>query len=370
MNASRLLFEGLEDRILLNGAAGIVAATQITYNNNGSEQAGNDVVFTLPKFDDQGGTLELERVTIQSTVTADTGARNVQNPGPFDGTLDELTFTLNVTTTVDVAAGTNYVFGPSPLSNSLMNVPMAAGQVRSVTIGGETTGILETIVGVGAPGMSDFISAPGDTTIDITTVSGTTVTLVTTGFTANTWTDPVVNYTVTATVIYEYTEGGGGTDEMYFDAELPAYEAFQPRFPRFQPFYSGTAQPGSTLSIDILGAGGEVLGSTSTMADASGNWTANFYNTYLRTDQPHIVSIRQLHTGYTPLEGSGFNLRRYFSPALLGGAYASEVLTVDNVLGARSASVLLAALHSASVHPITLGLAPYQYELLADSPVP
>jgi hypothetical protein len=370
VNASRLLFEGLEDRILLDGTGGLVGATVFTETHgpvSGTAVAGTDIVFTLPKFDDMGGTRTLLSATLRSTTVVVEGARHAQNASPFAGILDELTFTMNTDTTVDVAPGTMFTFGPTALSESLINVPMNPGDIQTADITGETTGLLDTVVLAGDPQLSDFILAPGDTTITFTATSGTTVTLVTTGFVANSWTDPAVSYTLTGEVVYQYTEGeDGGTDEMYFGAALPEYE----RLPkRFQPLYTGTAQPGATLAIDILGPGGEVLGSTSTMVDAGGNWVANFYDTYM-TGEPHTVSIRQLQAGYTPLEGMGYNLRRYFSPAILGGAYASERLTVENVFGSRSASVSMAALYEASAHPFSLGLAPHAYEMLAYPAVP
>jgi hypothetical protein len=121
--------------------------------------------------------------------------------------------------------------------------------------------------------------------------------------------------------------------------------------------------------VDVLGLGGEVLGSTSTIVDAGGNWAASFYDLGM-TGEPHTVSIRQSYAGYTPLTGAGYNLRRYFSPAILGGAYASEHLTVENVLGNRAADVSMAALYSASANPITLGPTLYAYEMLPMSASP
>jgi hypothetical protein len=121
--------------------------------------------------------------------------------------------------------------------------------------------------------------------------------------------------------------------------------------------------------VDVLGLGGEVLGSTSTVVDAGGNWAASFYDLGM-TGEPHTVSIRQSYAGYTPLTGAGYNLRRYFSPAILGGAYASEHLTVENVLGNRAADVSMAAIYSASANPIMLDPTLYAYEMLPMSASP
>jgi hypothetical protein len=372
VNASRLLFEGLEDRILLSAipAALIASLPRITETHSGSIRptavGGLDTAsFTLPKFDDQGGMRILVEATLVSATATTVGTLNVVcYPLEFAGTVD-LTLTLGVDSRVVVAAPTpTFTFGPINLTASQMGVAINPGDTKSVTILAQTMGGSQEQTWDQDVDLNDFISSPGDSTILFEITTESSVTVVTHGFTGDSYTDPLIAYTMTGQVTYKYVMLGAEDDYhggSKYDFQKP------PR--QFQPFYSGTAQPGSTLAVDVLGTGGEVLGSTSTIVDAGGNWTASFYDLGM-TGEPHTVSIRQSYAGYTPLTGAGYNLRRYFSPAILGGAYASEHLTVENVLGNRAADVSMAALYSASANPITLGPTLYAYEMLPMSASP
>jgi len=393
VNASRLLFEGLEDRVLLNGAPAALLGAVVHEESYAHVElfvmTDDDIGFTLPKFDDHGGQRTLIGVTLESVTTVTNGALQL--------TL-ALTVESHVFTTLPFPgvprADLNNPFVPAPafsftppaMTNSQTNLPMGPQFVApavldwannyppgsdpdfyQIDVVGETSGLMQQIVGAGSPQLSDFILAPGDTDILFVATSETSAVISTDGILARSRTQPAILYTVIGSVVYRWTEGGDDyTDEVYWGASLDV-ERVPP--PTFQPFYSGTGQPGSSLTVDVLGLGGEMLGSTSTIVDAGGNWTASFYDLRM-TDQPHTVSIRQSYTGYTPLTGAGYNLRRYFSPAILGGAYASEQLTVENVLGNRSAAVSMAALYSASAHPTSLGTAPYGFEMLPASATP
>jgi len=379
VNASRLLFEGLEDRILLSAipAALIASLPRITETHSGSIRptavGGLDIAsFTLPKFDDQGGMRILVEATLVSATATTVGTLNVVcYPLEFAGTVD-LTLTLGsvlnpVESNVFVVAPTpTFTFGPINLAASQMGVAINPGETKSVTILAQTMGgSQEQTVSYPDSGLNDFISSPGDSTILFEITTESSVTVETYGFTGNSYTDPLIEYTMTGEVTYVYVMLGTGED--YYQGSK--YDFRKPPAAQFQPFYSGTAQPGSTLAVDVLGLGGEVLGSTSTIVDAGGNWAASFYDLGM-TGEPHTVSLRQSYAGYTPLTGAGYNLRRYFSPAILGGAYASEHLTVENVLGNRAADVSMAALYSASANPITLGPTLYAYEMLPMSASP
>jgi len=373
VNASRLLFEGLEDRILLNGIPAALIASLPRITETHSDSIGPTVVggvatasFTLPKFDDQGGLRILVEATVESTTATTLGTLNVEcYEFEFAGTVD-LTLTLDVESNVFVVASPpTFTFGPINLTASQMGVPINPGETKSVTILAQASNFLPQTVLYPDSGLNDFISSPGDSTILFEITSASSVTVETYGFTGNSYTDPLIEYTMTGEVTYVYVMLGTGED--YYQGSK--YDFRKPPAAQFQPFYSGTAQPGSTLAVDVLGLGGEVLGSTSTIVDAGGNWAASFYDLGM-TGEPHTVSIRQSYAGYTPLTGAGYNLRRYFSPAILGGAYASEHLTVENVLGNRAADVSMAALYSASANPITLGPTLYAYEMLPMSASP
>ena len=166
--------------------------------------------------------------------------------------------------------------------------------------------------------------------------------------------------------LMRYGGDDGGDDDWSGLGPWRPQEQFQTRV--LQPMYSGTAQPGSTLSVDLYNARGELIGSRDTVVDAGGNWAASLYDVAM-ADQPHSVVLRQSYTGYTPLAQAGFNLRPYYSPAFQGGTYVSEALTVENVVGKRS----LAGFHdmfAAAAHPLSLSWPTYNYEMLAVSGVP
>jgi hypothetical protein len=369
VNASRLLFEGLEDRILLNGipAALIASLPRQTesYGPTTISDAVGDVAtasFTLPKFDSHGGMRILVGVVLNSSTTTTTGTYNVVNEDIFNGIVT-MSLDLNVDSSVTGVPLTP-TFDYTNVASAGTTQPIAVGQTVSVTLPQYTTGSQQHTALYPSSELDDFTAAPGDSTIlfEITTSSFADHDA---NVAVSYYTLPVINYEMTGSVIYEYVMLGTG--EEYYQGSK--YDFRKPPAAQFQPFYSGTAQPGSTLAVDVLGLGGEVLGSTSTIVDAGGNWAASFYDLGM-TGEPHTVSIRQSYAGYTPLTGAGYNLRRYFSPAILGGAYASEHLTVENVLGNRAADVSMAALYSASANPITLGATLYAYEMLPMSACP
>jgi len=373
VNASRLLFEGLEDRILLSGIPAALIASLPRITETHSNSIGPTVVggvatasFTLPKFDDQGGLRILVEATIESTTVVEQGAHTVVNLDGIAGTVSVLTLTLAAESNVVVVAPTQiFTFGPINLAASLSGpTPIDPDETVTVSLAAQTSGLQQQTVLYPSSQLDDFISAPGDSIIlfEITTESTVSLTI---DVDSADYPDPAIEYTMAGEVTYVYVMLG--TDEDYHAGSR--YDFRKPAAAQFQPFYSGTAQPGSTLAVDVLGLGGEVLGSTSTIVDAGGNWTASFYDLGM-TGEPHTVSIRQSYAGYTPLTGAGYNLRRYFSPAILGGAYASEHLTVENVLGNRAADVSMAAIYSASANPIMLDPTLYAYEMLPMSASP
>lgn len=140
-----------------------------------------------------------------------------------------------------------------------------------------------------------------------------------------------------------------------------------PKVRVFQPLFTGTAEPGSTLLVEVYDRYGNLVGSESTLVDAGGNWSTNFFNTYVTID-PYTIILRQTYAGHSPLYDAGYNLRMYFQPAIMGGSFASEHLTVENVLGNRAASRSLNALYAAGVYPLLLGWNAYAFEFLSAAP--
>lgn len=89
------------------------------------------------------------------------------------------------------------------------------------------------------------------------------------------------------------------------------------------PMYSGEAEPGSTLRIDIYNGHGDQIGSQIIMADAGGNWLVTFPNSNSNSrDCPASVSITGLPGSYIRAKPAGPDPRPYFSPA----GYSSQFI--------------------------------------------
>jgi hypothetical protein len=125
------------------------------------------------------------------------------------------------------------------------------------------------------------------------------------------------------------------------------------------PIYSGAANPGATLVIDLYNANGTHIASMTVMADAGGNWLANFGTATLR-DTPSDVRITQVNAPYSFGAGLGQNLRTYYAPAALNpGHFLSQ--STDYGLDTEPAP-LLGGLDLAN--PIQLGAVKYGAEFL------
>jgi hypothetical protein len=134
----------------------------------------------------------------------------------------------------------------------------------------------------------------------------------------------------------------------------PAEEQYPPIERTFQPLFSGTAEPGATLEVNLYDSQGDLIGTRSVLVDAGGNWVANFPDTNVGTGA-HTLTIRQAYTGYDPFGNAGYGLRTYFAPAIMGGTYVSEPLTVANVVGKRAIGGAIDRLYAESLYPIQLG---------------
>ncbi|HEY3900126.1 MAG TPA: SdrD B-like domain-containing protein [Chthoniobacter sp.] len=83
-----------------------------------------------------------------------------------------------------------------------------------------------------------------------------------------------------------------------------------------EPIYSGEADPGATLRVDVYGANGDLLASQSVMADAGGNWLVNFGDVQMR-DVPREVIVVQTNAPYSFGAAAGRNLRTYYAPSAI-----------------------------------------------------
>src|SRR5262249_6033957 len=109
------------------------------------------------------------------------------------------------------------------------------------------------------------------------------------------------------------------------DAAIQPYHSpvdnYRPAILPIAPVYSGAADPGATLVVEIYNANGERIGEQTVMVDAGGNWLATFPNSQVR-DYPASVRIVELPAPYSPAADSGRNLRNYFAPVLNPGQFS------------------------------------------------
>jgi hypothetical protein len=125
------------------------------------------------------------------------------------------------------------------------------------------------------------------------------------------------------------------------------------------PIYAGEADPGATLVIEIYNANGVRIGSQTVLADAGGNWLANFATVTMR-DAPSDVRITQVSAPYSFGGTAGHNLRTYYSPTAINpGHFLAQ--TIKNSLLSEAAP-LLGGLDLAN--PIQLGTVKYGAEML------
>jgi hypothetical protein len=132
------------------------------------------------------------------------------------------------------------------------------------------------------------------------------------------------------------------------------------------PIFSGLAEPGTTLSLKIYDEAGNIIGERQVVADASGNWLANFPNTIIWKD-PHRMDVEQT----APIQGSvdevdGFNMRRYFHPATHHSLYFTERDTVSTVMR-NTAYETIESIHAANNAPLQVGWRNHLYQLNVSS---
>jgi len=385
--APRVLFEGLEHRILPSGLPADVLALLPRITETYTVQVTNQqpavlppvgawTPFTLPKFNDQGGTRELVSVEMHFSSVVEQGLREFDNSSPVAGTLTLMA--LGAQINLDSPAEPTFNFATSPAA-IVVDVPIGPNQDGFVQDWDPTeidyasisaAGVRDTpapVVHEIPDDLSRFIAVPGDDTIGFRYASGSITTYLTDGITPTTRFNPPLRFGFNATVIYAYV---GFTWDVYDDYRGGAVDVERPLPSRpIQPLYSGTAEPGATLAVDVYSFQGEQIGSRSVAVDAGGNWSANFPDTDM-TGQPHTVRLRQAYAGYSPYGRAGYNLRRYYSPAQFGGAYAVEHLTVEDVAGKRTAYESVESLWSATVDPLAMGWQMYSYELLPSAAMP
>lgn len=150
---------------------------------------------------------------------------------------------------------------------------------------------------------------------------------------------------------------GGKRDGFYDYASEP--EIYRLPILPLAPIYSGEADPGATLFISLVNARGVTIGEQTVMVDAGGNWLATFPSSTIR-DVPSSVRITEIPAPYSLADGTGYNLRTYFSPALNPGHFFTGA-QMSALLGARPAPLLSGL---GLENPLQLGSVKYGGELL------
>jgi hypothetical protein len=116
------------------------------------------------------------------------------------------------------------------------------------------------------------------------------------------------------------------------------------------PTYSGSAAPGTILTIRILGAGGIFLpgGEQVVVADGSGVWSVSFDGLIL-DDGNHYIQIESRSPAWNI--GVRGVFETFFSPGINGTFTEFEELSVESIFGRRLSSVALEQFKDESMHP-------------------
>ncbi|MDF1739371.1 MAG: VCBS domain-containing protein, partial [Verrucomicrobiales bacterium] len=145
--------------------------------------------------------------------------------------------------------------------------------------------------------------------------------------------------------------GGSGILEGFRFAErqTPAGESVTPLL-LLMPTYSGTALPGSVITLTVMGADGSVLrgGSMTVVADLSGGWIAKFSGLEIGNTS-YFVKVETAAPAWSSGVKGSFEV--FFAPAINGSHAQGEVLTVDSVMGRRLNSVAFDDITAGNAHP-------------------
>ncbi|MDF1738158.1 MAG: Ig-like domain-containing protein, partial [Verrucomicrobiales bacterium] len=116
------------------------------------------------------------------------------------------------------------------------------------------------------------------------------------------------------------------------------------------PTYSGSAEPGSVITLTVMGPDGSTMagGSMTVVADLSGSWIAKFSGLEIGNSS-YFVKVETAAPAWSTGVRGSFEV--FFAPAINGSHSESDVLTVDSILGRRLNSVAFDQMIEASAHP-------------------
>lgn len=148
-----------------------------------------------------------------------------------------------------------------------------------------------------------------------------------------------------------------------FATSLPISESVGRPLPPLpvDPIFSGLTEPGTTLVGRIYDSQGRLMGDRLVVADSGGNWLMSFPSIVI-FEHPHRMEIIITPAISNAAHENGFNLRRYFHPAIHTELYCNEQLSVSGVFRNRAYNII-DAMHSANIRPLGFDWFSHAYEL-------
>lgn len=134
------------------------------------------------------------------------------------------------------------------------------------------------------------------------------------------------------------------------------------------PIYSGHAEPGSTVVIEIRNVRGSVIGTETIVTDAGGNWLAKFPNNVIY-DTPTSVVQTVSRASYAGNSDEDFNFRTNFSPAINPSHYFTQPFDVDMVFSESRLDDEV-TIEESLAQPQNFDWNGFNYEFLAEPGVP
>ncbi|CAN5758103.1 hypothetical protein BH11VER1_BH11VER1_25340 [soil metagenome] len=183
--------------------------------------------------------------------------------------------------------------------------------------------------------------------------------------------EPEPELTVLDTYFYNFFDNFlpyGQDDEDKLDYLLdPPKEGIEPMLP-IMPMYSGHAEPGSTIVVEIRNIRGVTIGTETVMADAGGNWLAKFASNVVY-DTPTKVTYTVTRPTYSEGSENAFNMRTFFSPAINPSHFFSEKYDVNTVLSEAAAN-RMEIMQKGNEGSQSFDWNSFNYEFLAEPGVP
>jgi hypothetical protein len=134
------------------------------------------------------------------------------------------------------------------------------------------------------------------------------------------------------------------------------------------PIYSGHAEPGSTIVVEIKNVHGATIGTETVVADAGGNWMAKFPSNIVY-DTPTTVTQTVTRPTYAGNSENSFNLRTFFSSAINPSHFFTEQYDVNTVIS-EMASNRMEVMQKANEGMQNFDWNGFNYEFLTEPGVP